>query len=80
MGGLCCGLLSGTLVLGTFAPAAGWRFSCRAGRAEAEEPAEAVAPALGWGEADGLAEGIGCGPELTVRFTSVPRSTGVPAA
>ena len=59
-----------------------WRFSRGAGRADAEEVAEAEAPGSGldWADADELADEEGCGPELMVRFTSVPGSTGVPAA
>ncbi len=72
----------GTSTLGPFCAGAGF---CAAGRsappagcAEAEELAVAVA------EPDALLEADGdedcCGPELIVRFTLVPGSTGVPAS
>jgi hypothetical protein len=75
----------GALTLGPFSLAAvlstAWRSSRGAGLAEAEELAEAEAGAeLDWADADELADEAGCGPELIVRFTSVPGSTGVPAA
>ena len=69
-----------TLALGPFAPAA-WRSSRGAGCAEAEELAEALALGSGvdWADAEEDADEEVCGPELVVRFTSVPGLTGVPA-
>ncbi|MDP8946105.1 MAG: hypothetical protein M3N03_09280, partial [Actinomycetota bacterium] len=73
------------MALGPFAPAAGvwttWRSSRGAGCADAEELAEAVAAGSGldWADAEEDADEEVCGPELVVRFTSVPALTGVPA-
>ena len=56
-----------------------WRSSCGEGLAVAEGVAEDVAVGLDWAEAVGLEDGTGGGPELTVKFTAVPRSTLVPS-
>jgi hypothetical protein len=71
------------LVVGTFCVFAGclggWRSSCGEGWAVAEGVAVDVAVGLDWAEAVGLGDETAGGPELTVRFTAVPRSILVPS-
>lgn len=71
------------LVVGAFCVFAGClggrRSCCGEGWAVAEGAAVDVAVGLDWAEAVGLGDGAGGDPELTVRFTAVPRSTLAPS-